>query len=113
MSQYESGCIALYEAAAAGLPVLLPTLPWATGVYQHARDKQFVPIKPPRFLAARLRKFYDEAHRRPGHTFPVPSWREIARRYIEIYDLVLSKKSVRTHLASPTENFTSKVQSSA
>src|SRR5262249_22789403 len=60
MSQYESGCIALYEAAAAGLPLLLPTLPWATGVYQHARDKQFVPIKSPQFLAAKLRKFYDE-----------------------------------------------------
>jgi len=51
LSQFESGCIALYEAAAAGLPLLLPELPWATRVYQHARDKEFLPLQSAERLA--------------------------------------------------------------
>lgn len=92
LSQFESGCIALQEAAAAGLPLLLPTLPWAMGVYQHARQKEFVAISSPQALAPKLRHFYEAAHRKPGQTFPVPSWREVARRYVEIYQDVLSQK---------------------
>lgn len=88
LSEFESGCIALYEAAAAGLPLLLPNLPWAASVYQDAQQKEFVPIKSEHFLASRLRKFYDAAHRQPGQTFPVPSWREVARRYVKIYESI-------------------------
>jgi glycosyltransferase involved in cell wall biosynthesis len=89
LSQFESGSIALYEAAAAGLPLLLPVLPWATRVYQHARDKQFVRLRTPERLAADLRRFYDHAHRQPGHTFPVMTWRQVARQYVDIYENVL------------------------
>jgi glycosyltransferase involved in cell wall biosynthesis len=95
LSQFESGCIALYEAAAAGLPLLLPNLPWASSVYQQARQTEFVPIKSEQSLAPKLRNFYDSAHRHSGHTFPVPSWREVALRYVQIYECILNKKAVR------------------
>ena len=42
ISQFESGSIAVYEAAAAGLPLLLSDLPWANKVYRQARDTSFV-----------------------------------------------------------------------
>src|SRR2546430_777095 len=51
LSQFESGCIALYEAAAAGLPLFLAQLPWAARVYQNARDKEFVPLQSAERLA--------------------------------------------------------------
>ncbi len=90
LSQCESGCIALYEAAAAGLPLLLPALPWAIQAYQNARDKQFVQLSAAEKLAPHLRRFYDSAHRQPGQTFPVMTWRDVARQYICVYEQVLS-----------------------
>ena len=96
LSQFESGCIALYEAAAAGLPLLLPELPWATRVYQHARDKEFLPLQSAERLAPALRKFYDRANRLPGQSFPIMTWREIARRYVEIYETIEARKAGRT-----------------
>jgi len=89
LSRFESGCIALYEAAAAGLPLLLTRLPWATRVYQHAREKEFLPLQSAERLAPQLRHFYDRAHRQPGQTFPIMSWRDIARQYVDLYERVL------------------------
>lgn len=97
LSQFESGCIALYEAAAAGLPLFLPNLPWAARVYQHARQKEFVPLKSEQFLAPRLRNFYERAHRESDQTFPVPSWRDVARRYVEIYENICKVSFPRRH----------------
>jgi glycosyltransferase involved in cell wall biosynthesis len=94
LSQFESGCIALYEAAAAGLPLLLPTLPWAERVYQDARQREFVPTNSPQNVARKLREFYDRARRQPGQTFAIPTWREVARRYIVIYEAVLRNKAL-------------------
>lgn len=91
LSQFESGSIALYEAAAAGLPLLLPKLPWATHVFQHARDKEFVSIGSSERLAPSLRRYYEKAHRRPGQTFPVSTWRDVAHQYVRIYEQILGK----------------------
>ncbi len=95
LSHYESGCIALYEAAAAGLPLLLPELPWATRVYQHARDKEFVPLQSGERMAGTLRRFYDRAHRLPGQSFPILTWRDIAQRYVGIYKGLLAGTATR------------------
>ena len=89
LSQFESGCIALYEAAAAGLPLLLPQFPWATRVYQHVRDKVFVRCDSADRLAAPLRRFYEKAHRQSGQSFPIGSWRDIGRRYVSLYESLL------------------------
>jgi glycosyltransferase involved in cell wall biosynthesis len=89
LSQFESGCIAVYEAAAAGLPLLLPNLPWAARVYQDVRDKQFLSLQTAEGLAPKLRQFYQRAHRQPGQSFPIMSWRDVGRRYVELYESVL------------------------
>lgn len=91
LSQFESGCIALYEAAAAGLPLLLPRLPWATSVYRTARDKEFVAVESAENLAPHLRRFYEQASRKPGQTFPISSWRDIGSKYVSIYESVMRK----------------------
>ena len=44
LSQFESGCIAVFEAAGAGLPLLLSDLPWARKSYVEARDIHFAKI---------------------------------------------------------------------
>ena len=78
LSQFESGCIAVYEASAAGLPLLLPDLPWATKVYGGAREVKFVRLRSGADIAAELESFYSRAHRRPGTTFGILTWRQVA-----------------------------------
>jgi glycosyltransferase involved in cell wall biosynthesis len=89
LSQFESGCIAVFEAAGAGLPLLLSDRPWATKSYPEARDIHFVRIGAAAEVALVLARFYKEAHRKPGTTFPLFSWNEVARRYRTIYEELL------------------------
>lgn len=90
LSQFETGCIAVYEASAAGLPLFLSDLPWAARGYANARQLELVPLRSVGEIAARLRHFYDRAHRLPQHNFPVPSWRQVAERIREVYRQVLA-----------------------
>jgi glycosyltransferase involved in cell wall biosynthesis len=89
LSQMESGSIAVYEAAAAGLPLLLSDLPWANKVYQQARGTAFVSLKPAGRIAPVLRAFHAQARRQPGTTFPLLTWRQVAERYVELYRKLL------------------------
>lgn len=91
LSQFESGCISLYEAAAAGLPLFLSALPWATKVYRAARGVQFAPIGSAASLAPALARFYESAHRQKEMTFSIRSWREIAQEYVRLYERVLAR----------------------
>jgi glycosyltransferase involved in cell wall biosynthesis len=91
LSQYESGCIAAYEAAATGLPLLLSDLPWASMAYRETRGVEFVPLHTVESAAGRLAAFYDQAHRRGGTTFPILSWRQVATKYLEIYNTILGR----------------------
>jgi glycosyltransferase involved in cell wall biosynthesis len=84
----ECGCIALYEAAAAGLPFLLSDLPWASVVYGHCNAARFVKLQNADVIARTLRDFYENSHRRSAPTFQVGSWREIAGQYARIYQQV-------------------------
>lgn len=85
LSQMESGCFALYEAAAAGLPLLLSNLPWANQVYNNNPNITFTDLGSEHSIAERLHRFYAGAHRQDRPTFFVSSWTDIARRYITIY----------------------------
>jgi glycosyltransferase involved in cell wall biosynthesis len=85
LSQYESGCIAVYEAAAAGLPLFLSDLPWANKVYDKVPRASFVRPRSPAAVAPLLKAFYAQAHRQSSATFPVLTWREVARKYLEVY----------------------------
>lgn len=89
LSQFESGCIAVHEAAAAGLPLLLPNLPWADQVYHQVPTARFVPLATPQEIAPRLRDFYQTARRSGQQTFPVLTWRDVARKYVDIYESIL------------------------
>ena len=89
LSQFESGCIAVHEAAAAGLPLLLSDLPWANKVYNNIPRVQFAPLGPMNAVAKTLRLFYNHAHRSSNPTFPIQSWQQVAQRYLEIYQKIL------------------------
>jgi glycosyltransferase involved in cell wall biosynthesis len=90
LSQFESGCISVYEAAAAGLPLFLSDLPWAAKVYGNVPAAQFVRLAAPEAIAPRLKAFYGQAHRQLSPTFPLLTWRQVAERYLAIYQGVLS-----------------------
>lgn len=90
LSQFESGCIAVYEAAAAGLPLCLSDLPWASKSYPQARNLRLVKLRSAGQIATELRQFYQSAHRMRETTFPVLSWREVAREYLRIYENILA-----------------------
>lgn len=95
LSQFESGCIAVHEAAAAGLPLFLPELPWATEVYGEARGTRFCGVGPAEAVAHRLASFYEQARRLPGQTFPVLSWREVAKRYVAVYERATARQQLK------------------
>jgi glycosyltransferase involved in cell wall biosynthesis len=90
LSQFESGCIAVYEAAAAGLPLLLSDLPWAAKSYPQARMLQLAKLESADRVAVALKRFYGQVHRLPGMTFPVLPWHEVARQYVKVYEKVLA-----------------------
>jgi glycosyltransferase involved in cell wall biosynthesis len=91
LSQFESGCIAVHEAAAAGLPFLLSDLPWASKVYAKARAVRFVGLRSLSEVAAGLGTFYAFAHREPGTTFPLLTWRQVAENYVDLYRSILGR----------------------
>ncbi len=90
LSLFESGCIAVYEAAAAGLPLFLSNLPWAAKCYPQAKNLQLTKLRPAKLIAADLEQFYQTAHRMHQPTFPVLSWREVAQEYVRVYEKVLA-----------------------
>ncbi len=86
-SRAESGCIAVYEAAAAGLPMLLSDRPWAR-VYGRNPSLHLVPPVEDA-LAEQLKPFFDTSRRMRACTFPVETWDDIAKRYLAVYQHAL------------------------
>jgi glycosyltransferase involved in cell wall biosynthesis len=91
LSQFESGCISVYEASAAGLPLFLSDLPWASKVYGEVRGAQFERVAAPEAMAPALKAFYDQAHRKSTPTFPLLTWRQVGEKYLAVYQSVLSR----------------------
>ncbi len=88
----ETGCIAIHEASAAGLPLFLSDLPWARQGYRAAKTGiTFVPPTQPESVVEALGKFYRESSRLPHHIFPVQSWRDVAEQYVQVYRKVLAQ----------------------
>jgi glycosyltransferase involved in cell wall biosynthesis len=86
-SRAESGCIAVYEAAAAGLPMLLSDRPWARAYGSNPLLELVEPDEDA--LAERLKPFFDGSQRVAGFTFPVATWDEIAKMYLSVYRLAV------------------------
>jgi glycosyltransferase involved in cell wall biosynthesis len=88
LSSAESGCIAVYEAAAAHLPMLLPDLPWARAYGSH-RHLRLVRSRREREVAAQLASFFRDSRRLTTVTFPVLTWDQVADAYRRVYERVL------------------------
>jgi glycosyltransferase involved in cell wall biosynthesis len=82
-SRAESGCIAVYEAAAAGLPMLLSDRPWARAYGKNPFLDLVQPAEDA--LAKRLKPFFDASGRMEDCTFPVATWDDIAKQYLSVY----------------------------
>ena len=95
LSQFESGCIAIFEAAAAGLPLFLSDLRWARQSYPEARDVSFVSPNDAGQVRERLLDFYQRAHRKPGTTFPLLNWAQVAQNYLTVYHQILGHEQRR------------------
>jgi glycosyltransferase involved in cell wall biosynthesis len=94
-SQAESGCIAAYEAAAAGLPLLLSDAPWARFGYPGADPLRFVPLGSQDAAVSALRDFYSTAHRMKRTTFPILTWEQVGQKYVAIYERLLADRATK------------------
>jgi len=92
LSRFETGCIAVHEASAAGLPLFLSDLPWAARGYPGAQHLKLCPLGSPSAIAGRLSEFYAGAHRARGQNFPVQSWGEVAEQIRAVYTSILKGK---------------------
>lgn len=85
LSKGESGCIAVYEAAAYQLPLLLSNLPWAWG-YESPTDISFCDFKNEDVAVEQLRNFYNKASRLNHTPFSIHTWSEVAQMYKNVYE---------------------------
>jgi len=88
MSRYENWCLSAHEAAACGLPVLLPDQKWSRERFgEHAR--YFVRPGDPA-NAAILRQFYEDCPSLPGSAVRLYSWRDTVEQLRTVYERALS-----------------------
>ena len=89
LSLGESGCIAVYEAAAYKIPLLLSNLPWAWG-YENAKDIYFCDQENITKSIVQLQEFYKIASKLERPPFEIHTWSDIATLYVEEYKKILS-----------------------
>lgn len=92
MSWYENWCLSAHEAAACGLPVLVPDQTWSRERFGD-RARYFSSVGVGNDNIRVLRQFYKEA---PQLSAPVEhhfSWREVACKLKDIYQKVLTSAS--------------------
>lgn len=87
MSQYENWCLVAHEAAACGLPLLLPPLKWAR---ERFGDQACYFTGNLNRDAAVLREFYERCPSLPAPRIQLYSWTEVAARLKTVYERVLS-----------------------
>jgi glycosyltransferase involved in cell wall biosynthesis len=88
MSRYENWCLAAHEAAACGLPLLLPDQPWSRERF--GEQACYFPKAGKDGAAQALRRFYDQC---PDLTAPKVrhhSWAEVAGMMEAVYLRVLA-----------------------
>lgn len=88
LSLGESGCISVYEAGAAGLPLLLADLPWAKG-YEDPNDMHFCSVNDKEKANKQIVDFYKKSFRNSKPSFVVHTWREIAEKYRSVYNSII------------------------
>lgn len=88
LSKGESGCIAVYEAAAYNLPLLLSNLPWAWA-YEDPVNINFCDFTIPDIAVSQLRDFYNNNNCKFIPPFRTRTWGEVAKMYISCYEEIL------------------------
>lgn len=87
LSDAESGCIAVHEAASMGLPLLLSDKPWSHA-YSNPRNVFYSVINKPSCIEKNLVDFFDTSKRSEEKSFNVLTWEEVALAYKKVYDLL-------------------------
>lgn len=88
LSTAESGCIAVYEASMAGLPLLLSNLPWAHS-YGVSDYINYINLDDFSTVVNKLQDFYENSRRLEKFTFHMWTWEEVAKKYMLIYKRLL------------------------
>lgn len=91
LSLGESGCIAIYEASAYKIPLLLSNLPWAWG-YENPTDIYFCDQHNEEKSIQQLKDFYAICGRINHMPFTLHTWTDVAKLYIDEYNKLLSNK---------------------
>ncbi|KAA6303733.1 MAG: hypothetical protein EZS26_000284 [Candidatus Ordinivivax streblomastigis] len=90
LSQGESGCISVYEAAAYKLPIMLSNLPWAWG-YENPTDIKFCDLYNDKAAIQQIKTFYDQSKKLDHYPFKIHTWQEIAEKYLNLYKELINK----------------------
>lgn len=85
-SKYENWCLAAHEAAACGLPLLLPDKKWARERF--GDQASYFTGNPQRDIGV-LQKFYACSEKAKAPNVKLWSWNEAVRPLIEVYERVL------------------------
>ena len=88
LSLGESGCIAVYEAAAYRIPLLLSNLPWAWG-YENPTDIYLCKQEDEITAIHQLKEFYNKSRKMDHFPFTAYTWAEVALQYKEQYEQLL------------------------
>ena len=90
LSLGESGCIAVYEAAAYKMPLLLSNLPWAWG-YENPIDIFFCDQQNEKKATKQLKDFYEKACKLDHYPFSIRTWSDVAQDYVNCYKQLLKQ----------------------
>jgi len=88
MSDMENWCLSAHEAAACGLPVLVPRMNWSMERFGD-QARYFQDLRSRANLAI-LRRFYEDSVSLPIPQVRQWSWREVAQQLTRVYEEVLS-----------------------
>ena len=88
LSEAESGCIAVHEAAAAGLPLLLSDLAWSKS-YPEPKNLLFTSIDDPESMRSAFLNFYKNSKRIDQPSFKMQTWKDVAMQYQSLYKKIL------------------------
>lgn len=90
LSLGESGCIAVYEAAAYKMPILLSNLPWAWG-YEEPQNIEFCNFQSKDKAISEIKMFFDHAGKLDHTPYAIHTWGEAASMYIEQYNQLMTE----------------------
>lgn len=88
LSQYENWCLSAHEAAACGLPVLLPDQKWSRERF--GNQAQYFTGRAGNDVRI-LREFYDKCPSLAGPAIRLFSWTEVAQQLKAVYERLLGR----------------------